>query len=122
MTYSGVGNVVPSMTVANTNASSQNAARRETASLRRPAAAGWPRQSIQAESGIRPAACGIAVVVGRSRSSPVTVELMWGHLLLSSSANSEPHDRRGEPASHGRVIWTGSRKVMAGPVEEGAVG
>src|ERR1700745_4160956 len=77
MTYSGVGKVVPSMVAANTNASSQNATRRGTASLLRPAAGEYSRQSIQAESDIRLGACGVAMVIGRSRRGCATVGLMW---------------------------------------------
>src|SRR2546425_13230739 len=77
MTYSGVGKVVPSMVAANRNASSQNATWRGTASLARLAAGEWPRQSIQAESDIQLGACGVAMVIGRSRRGCATVGLMW---------------------------------------------
>ena len=56
MSYSGVGRVVPSMVAVKTNASSQNATRRGTASLLRPAAGDWSRQSMQGWSGMRPGA------------------------------------------------------------------
>jgi hypothetical protein len=57
MTHSGVGTVVPGMAAANTNASSQNATRREAARRPRQVMGEGLRQSIQAESAIRLELC-----------------------------------------------------------------
>src|SRR5215469_6866426 len=105
MTYSGVGRVVPSIVAASTNASSQNAARRRVACLLSSAASAWPNQSSQDELDFRPGANGVTVVTDRSRWGPMVVGFMEGSKsLLVSIRWHQPPARRGEPASHGRVI------------------
>src|SRR5690349_11576851 len=86
MTYSGVGSVVPSMVMPSTSAIIQNAAGREAAGAVR--VAGEERSARG-----RPRACRGACMV-----------VMPGSFLLCAVRRHQPRSRRGEPASHGRVI------------------
>src|SRR5690349_1035838 len=86
MTYSGVGSVVPSMVMPSASAIIQNATGREAAGAVR--VAGEERSARG-----RPRACRGACMVVTS-----------GSFLLCAVRRHQPRSRRGEPASHGRVI------------------